>query len=371
MLLGMYARLILAFTLLAGALPVFAQLDDADDATRAACKEAIKTPLPAEAAQVMPPKSWPECNSYKLYSGIGTKVDYGAARKCAWQERLAQLADLEPRFSVASVFGGSAMLTVLYANGNGVDRNIPLALRFACEAGGAPAEIDGRLAYLESIRKGDSARTPHFDFCDDITSGFMMGFCAARSSELGDRDRSHDLSVIEGRMTPAQKEAFSHLVNSQSAYAHAHAAGEIDLSGTARAMYQIDAEDTLRDDFIAALQSFEAGKPPSGNSETYRDADEQLNTAYGKTIADADKHKTEYGAVQPSLIRDAEREWLKYRDAFVAFAKLRYHAVPAEAWLTLLTKDRTSVIDGSFCDMDAEDGPCAQKGDKWNPSPLP
>ena len=39
--------------------------------------------------------------------------------------------------------------------------------------------------------------------------------------------------------------------------------------------------------------------------------------------------------------------------------------------LVLLINDRISILDGSFCDMDAEDGPCAEKGDTWKPSLLP
>ena len=75
--------------------------------------------------------------------------------------------------------------------------------------------------------------------------------------------------------------------------------------------------------------------------------------------------------MQPKGIRDAERAWLKYRDSWIAFAKLRYPSVPADAWLVLLTNDRTSILDGSFCDIDVVEGPCIHKGDTWKPSPLP
>jgi uncharacterized protein YecT (DUF1311 family) len=167
----------------------------------------------------------------------------------------------------------------------------------------------------------------------------------------------------------SQRDAFAVADRAEEAYAQAHARGEIDLSGTARAMFQIDAEQSLRDDFLAAVESFEKGSLPV--EQAAAEADERLNTTYRKTMSEADKHKTEYGAVQPDGIRGAERAWLRYRDAWLAFAKQHYPAVSAEAWLTLLSNDRTTVLDGSFCDMDAEDGPCAQKGDAWKPFPLP
>jgi uncharacterized protein YecT (DUF1311 family) len=350
--------------------PLLAQLELTDADTKAKCAKYLETPLPTEASLTAAPKTWPKCDSTKLYSGIGIEVDYTAARQCAWTERLAIQAGIQPRFTTASVFGGSAMLTVLYANGEGVERNIPLALRFACEAEGAPAEIEGRLESLGALEVTLRPQAKRFDFCDDITSGFMEGFCAAYGSEMGNQDRENSFRALAADFTAAQRAKFDTARGLEEAYALAHAKDEIDLGGTARAMYQIDAEDTLKDDFLEALRSFEAAKFPAGSAELYRDSDEQLNYAYRRAIDDADKHKSDYGAVQPEGVRDAERAWLKYRDAWVAFAKTRYPTVSPEAWLILLTKDRTSILDGSFCDMDAVDGPCAQKGDTWKPSPL-
>lgn len=367
----LHMKLLPVFLILAYALPLAAQLDDADAATQSKCKQYSATPLPPETALVSLPKAWPDCNSYKLYSGIGTKVDYVAARRCAWSERLAQQADLEPRYTVASVFGGSAVLTELYTNGEGVQKDLPLALRFTCEADGAPAEISGRIEDIESRFAKSDPTSKKFDFCDDITSGFMEGFCAAYGSEFADQKRIAAVGALSARMSAAQREAFNQLDKLQQTYAHAHAAGEIDTSGTARAMYEIDAEDALREDFLAALQSFEAGKFPNGSVQTYQDADARSNSIYHKVMNDAEQHKDEYGAVKPEGIRAAERAWLKYRDTWVTFAKLRYPNVAAERWLALLTSDRIAVLGGSFCDMDAADGPCAQQGDTWKPSPLP
>jgi hypothetical protein len=154
-------------------------------------------------------------------------------------------------------------------------------------------------------------------------------------------------------------------------YAVADARGEIDLSSTARAMFQIDGEQTLQEGFLWALEVFETGRCPIGSSSQYSDADARLNLAYPKALSVAEEHKNEHGAVQPEGILDAERAWLKYRDAWIGFARLRCPSRPSEAWLVLPTNDRVSVLDGSFCDMDAEDRPCAREGDTWKPSPLP
>lgn len=351
---------------------VVAQLKDANPETQAACSGAFKTQLPPEAVQQAVRKAWPTCSSYKLYSGVGSSADFSAARKCAWKERSASEAGLEPRYTAASVFGGSAMLTMLYANGQGVERNYALAIRFACEAGGAPAEINLRIQHLKKMRSEPSETGAKFNFCDDITSGFMEGFCASYASEIEGQKRDARLRRIIGEFTPDQKTAFGILNKAQEAYGKAHAQGEIDLSGTARAMYQIDAEETLRENFIAALEAFETGRVPAGGSaEEFRTADAKLNSAYRVKVSDAEQHKSEYGAVQPEGIQEAERAWLKYREAWIQFAKFRYPGVSSEAWLTLLSNDRTSVLDGSLCDMDNTEGPCSQGDDTWKPSPLP
>jgi uncharacterized protein YecT (DUF1311 family) len=373
MLLAMKKPWFVLFPVLVCALRLGAQLEDTDQPTQAKCAEFLKTPLPAEGLAVTAPKAWPDCDSYKFYSGIDRKVDFAAARQCAWSELLAQQATLEPRYTGESVFGGSAMLTVLYANGEGVPRNIPLAIRFACEAEGAPAEIALRVKHLEALATEQSENSAKFSFCDDITSGFMQGFCAARDSEIRDQMRAESLNALVSHFTPSQRLAFDKLRKSEETYALAHASGEIDLSGTARAMFQIEAQDTLRDDFLAALQRYEKGKFPSEPTAQYSDADERLNSAYRKALSDAEKHKSDYGgAVQPSGIRDAERAWLRYRDAWMAFAKLRYPSVPASAWLVLLTNDRTGILDGSRCDTSPDvEQRCAPNRDAHVGSPLP
>jgi uncharacterized protein YecT (DUF1311 family) len=262
------------------------------------------------------------------------------------------------------------MLTVLYANGEGIEKNVPLALRFACEAGGAPAEITYRIAHLESVRDHLSSEKARFTFCDDITSGFMEGFCAAWDSETADQKRVNARDALVANWPESQRNAFSIADAAEEAYAKAHAGGEIDLSGTARGMFEIDAQQSLRDDFLAAVESFEKGNLPNGAAAAATDADARLNAAYRKAMEEAASHQQDYGgAVKPEGIRDAERAWLKYRDAWIAFAKARYPDVSADAWLMLLSNDRTEVIDGSFCGMEKVEG-CGQKRGAWKPSPL-
>jgi len=157
---------------LVAATPVAALAGASGGATGTDCDEYLKTPLPPEALSIATPRSWPDCDSYKSYAGIGRKVDDAAARQCAWAERLAQQAGLEPRYTVASLFGGSAMLAVLYANGEGVEQNKPLALRFACEA---ELEGDGKSDIL-ALPNEPHVTQKKFKYCDEVRTTLRSAF---------------------------------------------------------------------------------------------------------------------------------------------------------------------------------------------------
>jgi uncharacterized protein YecT (DUF1311 family) len=349
--------------------PLSAQLEYADAKTKAQCAQYAQTPLPAEAASLAAPAQWPECNSYKLYSGKGTKINFEAARECAWQERSAIKAGLTPQYAIASTLGGSAMLMVLYANGEAVEKNIPLAIRFACEANGAPAEISGRVKHLESLNSQTASSRKKFKFCDDITSGAMDSICESYQAELADQQSVDALGNLSSKWPDPQRSAFAALEQAQQAYAQAHR-GEIDAQGTSRAAQQIRAEQSLRNSFLAAIQIFEQGNLPSHTASDAQQADTALNETYRKAINDAEANKSNYGAVKPENIRTAERAWLAYRDAWIQFAKLRYPAVSAESWLTLLTKDRIATIQGGPCELDPDNSQCEQQ-DTHASRPLP
>jgi hypothetical protein len=162
------------------------------------------------------------------------------------------------------------------------------------------------------------------------------------------------------------------LVRAQDAYSRAHADGEVDLSGSGRAIWQENAEQGLRDDFLTAVQYFEKGNRPPDPKAGFASVDARLNHLYAKELVYAEKHKSDYGAVQPDGIRLAERAWLRYRDAWVAFAKLRYPSTPQDSWLALLTGDRILVLKGIACQPSFDELPCPETDqDDQSARPLP
>jgi len=248
------------------------------------------------------------------------------------------------------------MLAVLYANGEGVERDVALAMRFSCESEGAPAEISGRLEHLQQIQTG---KTPgHFGYCDDVTSGFMQGFCAAVDAELSEQTRLDEVQRLTSFWPRAQQTAFARVQKVEKAYADAHGGGEINIAGTGRAMFEIEATQKLRDGFYDAVRGLEKRLPDATDESEEKAANSDLNDLYRKVIALAETKKSEYGAVQPDGIRLAERAWLVYRDAWIKFAAIRYPSVPPHVWISLLTNDRVGVLKDTLCEVDWDRAKC-------------
>lgn len=271
------------------------------------------------------------CDAPALYYGIRQPRDFLKARHCAFTP------DKDD-----DVFSKKAgVLMMLYANGQGVARNLALAKKAACAAGGAPAELSGRLAHLDALAPGKREAGKPIDFCDDITSGMMMGYCASLDAAQGDVKREGALAAIAAKFKPNEQAAFSRLLNSLSRFVEARGGNEVDLGGTARGMLVAQEEDAQKDAFLAALQAFERGKLPRFSAAQDQALDRELNTVYGQLRR---LPAQEYTTIKMADIQATQRIWLVYRDAWVEFGKLRYPAVPAHAWRAHFTQQRTAML---------------------------
>ncbi len=362
MLFRMRKNVIAAFLVFACTSTLCCQTRDSEDQIKAKCDKYLQTPLPSEASLVAAPKTWPECNSYKLYSGIGTKVDYAAARKCAWSERLAIQTNANiDRYSVASYLGGSAMLTVLYANGEGVPQSIPLAGRFACEA-----EIGHGLKDIEALPSKPGQSEKKFKFCDEAYSTPEMNLCSVFYTEVAKQKRTDAIRDLSSHWPKAHQDAFNSLEQAMETFAQTHGQGETDMGGTIRIMRAIGVMERIRDKFLAALQGFESGHLPHGTANDFAKINPEMNVLYRKAVAAAEAQKKSdqpiLGAdIEPEGIQKAQSAWLKYRDAWVSFAKLHYPSTDSNSWLTLLTINRAASLRMTLCGIDDKDSECPRR----------
>jgi uncharacterized protein YecT (DUF1311 family) len=276
------------------------------------------------------------CSSEALFYGIGMPADPVRARQCAFLEIREKRDD--------SVFSGRTMLMMIYANGQGARRDLDVAMHLACGTEGAPMESHGRVTHLAEL-KAQGWKGSDFDFCDDVTSGYAMGFCAARNADISGAKREAVLAALIRGWTAAERQAFATLKKAHEAFVDAHSSNEIDLSGTARGAIAVAEDEALKDELLAMLKAMQAGTAPRFTAAQYRAADAALNAAYRKFVA-SDSVAGDYpGAVTREGVRDTQRAWLRFRDAFVAFAAAKYPQLGGDSAAAWVTRKRTELLD--------------------------
>jgi hypothetical protein len=255
------------------------------------------------------------CDEEELYYGFHGTPNYAAALQCGWYHRAHR--------KEADMFHGPGVLTMLYANGQGVARDYDLAIRFACEQGWtSDAEMELRIGHLEAMRDG-RAEPAHFDLCDDITSGLSMGACTSIKTSRADVRREQEIETIAARFPESAKPFFARLRNAEAAFEDARCGDEIDLSGTARGMFALEEQKRLRDQFLINLQRFDKGDIQKVSNPELGQLDHALNSVY-QDIQRAPADTWKYGTIKPDGIRETERRWGALADAWLDFAKQAY-----------------------------------------------
>lgn len=303
--------------------PSLALADDAE--VKAACDRAEAVELPKPGSAGPSPKN---CDALALYDGVGAAPDHAAAHACALN------AAGEPDIA----FPPESILAMIFANGDGVARNDDLAIAYACKAGGAPAEISGRVKHLLERKRQGAAVPDRFDFCDDITSGMMMGFCSSRAAKKDAVGRDAELAKLTSPLKSPAKTAYAKLRKAFEAYREALISNEVDLSGTARGAMAIGAREEEEDAFLATLRGV-LGAAPIAPATPLAQADAALNATYKKVQAEPDEGR--WGTVTKAGIRTAQRAWLGYRDAFTAFATAAGSTTTPSLLAAALTARRT------------------------------
>lgn len=261
-----------------------------------------------------------ECWAFQ--TGIGATQDWNKYRKC--------LLSKEPVENNA--------LAEIYANGWGVKRNGKLALALVCHGSTVPEELRGMVNTLYPTQNQERLET-EFTFCNHVTSGMNSGFCTARAEEIASKKRNAEVDKLTKNWTDSQKTSFLSLKKFSEAFFSAHAVSEQDMSGTLRSTFAISAEAELREDLLKSINSFELGHLPK--EIDFDKVDKELNDLYSRIMKNDKIGKmAEFGTITKVGIKDTQRKWLKYRDAWIKFSELKYPNIPQNVWKTWLTKQR-------------------------------
>jgi uncharacterized protein YecT (DUF1311 family) len=137
---------------------------------------------------------------------------------------------------------------------------------------------------------------------------------------------------------PTDRAALAALRRAADGFFQAHARKEADLEAT----FEVQEVAFLEDRFIEALQRFEQGELPRFSATDFREADAAMSAAFAGTQQDGTRR---WGTATPAGIKDAQRAWVGYRDAWVQFGRTRYPAVSPDSWKTWLTEERTGMLE--------------------------
>lgn len=281
-------------------------------------------PSPAEA------KKLSKCVSVDFYYGIGIPQDFVKARQCAYLER--ERGD-------DYLLGGAALLTMIYANGEGVKRNFDLAIEFAGEFNGAVAETNMMEESLIRLQE-ENWQGNDFDVCNYQTSGRTAAVCESLRDNIREVGRREKINALVNKWSAKDQQAFKVIQHALKIFIAARAENEIDCSGTLCAYDSLRERSQITDDFIASVESFEQAQFPEFSSEQFRIVDRELNSVYKNITKDY-----RAGTITFEGIRKTQRAWLQYRDAWVVFGKQRYSSISADAWKTWLTKKRIKMLE--------------------------
>jgi uncharacterized protein YecT (DUF1311 family) len=241
----------------------------------------------------------------------------------------------------ADILSGMPVLMMVYANGKGAERNLSLALRLACEDKHAASyELAWRVIHLDQKRR-ENAGNRSVDYCDDVVDGEMESDCSLNKLSRNSADRADQLSHLSANWTEGERQKFSNLWVLWNNFLKLRER-EIDQSGTERVQIITSDQEALKDGFLASLTEFEQRKFPSYTKQDFVSADQELNLSYKNLMHGMSEDSR--GSVSKDDIKAAQRAWLKYRDAWVEFAKQKYPSVTADAWKAWLTQERAKQL---------------------------
>lgn len=244
------------------------------------------------------------------------------------------------------VVDATQVLSMLYANGLGVRANIALAQKFECDS--ALPSRDG-LNFLQAVKEGVMSKQEFFSRDSDPFSQHPFDSCnwnarsyvrdAVCESRLQEKEARAYLKKLVLTLTPEQKIAFEKLQKAKDNFFEKRINEEV---GVEFAHLNIEHRTQLEAVFLEQLKAFEKYQFPQPDSEEdFKRADITLNAQYRETL----KRVSNSLRPTPEGVKKAEHVWLKYRDAWVTFSKLRYPQVKSNAWRIYFTKERTEMLE--------------------------
>lgn len=313
-----------SIVLLAGFCPAFSQSTISDPGAKQMCAAVKDVELPAaDRPTPAEEKALAKCVSADLYFGFGQAADPVKARKCAYAEM-----DRNDK----TLIGGKAILLMVYANGNGAARNFDVATKLACSLGGGPGDDAGRVYQLDRLKKQNWTGN-NFSVCDHSSAREMYEQCAILSERFDKIERDQKFNELIAAWKPAEKKAFHTFMEEANRFFEVQAKNGVNLEGT----FEIQEEIFFKNNLLTSLQALERGELPNYTAEEFQKAEAAEKAAYQRTQTG---DVTQWGTVTRQSVQKSEDEWLRYRNAWIAFGRQKYPGVSEQSWKAWLDNDR-------------------------------
>ncbi len=281
---------------------------------------------------------WKSCSPLALYYGQ-PESHFKDALTCAMV--VEETPEGERR---GNALDADLVLTMVFSNGEGATRNLPLARHFACKLysdtpGPASFDTAATLHTIESNKK--------LDFChSDIGYGRTPGYyCILLSQDRVNAETQAENQRAK-KLLPANIWAAWNALDRARADYSAARKNEQSSGTTGIDLFNLDLDEAADETWLGYLRAIESGAPPKGvlDPGDYKSADAQLNQSYDSALLNAKQNCSAFN-VCPEAIRTTERAWLRYREAWVRLAALRWPEIPADRWRRWLSETRSEELD--------------------------
>jgi hypothetical protein len=307
--------------------PAFSQTSITDPRAKQACASVEQVEPPAaDRPTAAEEKALASCVSLDAYYGLGEPADPLKARKCAFAEMDR---------GTKSALSGKAILSMVYANGNGVERNYDVALKMACTIGDAPGDAAGRVYQLLRLKKENSEA--RFAICDHSSGRDLYEQCAILQARFDKVERDQQLEKFTASWSARDKKAFRAFWSEVERFAKVQASNGVDLEGT----FEIQEEVFLINRAMDTLKEFESGALPKHSADEAHTAQAAEAAEYLKTQTGS---ASQWGTLTRASVKNSEDEWQRYRSAWISFGKRKYPAVTEDSWNAWLDQERIQVL---------------------------
>ncbi|WP_162806569.1 hypothetical protein [Sphingosinicella terrae] len=269
------------------------------------------------------------CSAVSLYYDTVETRDPVRARQCALSDQSSDLP-FERQFVLMNV----------YANAEGVRRDMDLAIHLACGLDTQPEEMHYRVLRLHRLRE-EGWTGNDFDYVIDDRSSFSGASGVYYYLRLARERRANELRALTGGWPASHRTALTELVRAKDDYADAHGHAAHYHASPAGWIYWSGVED-VEDTFIAELRTLVSNGVPDYSSVEIEATRRRLAYNHARSQQPGDSFR-ERG---PADFDRAERAWRRYRDAFIAVARLRLPGMSRArlaTWLGRTRPDRWSL----------------------------